>query len=106
IGLNVSFSIPIYLRWKMRDKFEVGPWSIGQNYRWMNPVSFCWIWFFSLLFMAPTSVGAVWFGSEFTWASANYAPLTFFGLLIIVGLWWFVSARKWYTGPIREVDEK
>jgi hypothetical protein len=27
------------------------------------------------------------------------------GALLLVGLWWVLSARKWFTGPIRNVDE-
>lgn len=106
IGLNVSFSFPIFLRWRMREKFERGPWHLGRHYRWMDPIAFCWIWFFAILFMAPMVRSAVWFTPEFSWTDANYAPLTFFGLMIIVGVWWLVSARKWYTGPVREVDEE
>jgi hypothetical protein len=106
IGLNLSFSFPIFLRWRLRDKFAVGPWNLGKNYRWMDPIAFGWIWFFSLLFMAPASTGGVWFTPGFTWTDANYAPITFFGLMLFAGIWWLISARKWYTGPILEVDEK
>jgi amino acid transporter len=106
IGLYVSFSLPIFLRWRLGAKFERGPWHIGQHYRWICPLSFCWIWFITLLFLLPLSSDALWFTAGFSWTDANYAPLTFGGLLLIVGLWWLLSARKWYKGPIREVDEK
>lgn len=106
VGLNLSYSIPIFLRWRLGNKFQTGPWNLGRNYRWMGPIAFCWIWIFSILFMAPTSTGGLWFTSNFTWTDANYAPLTFFGLMIVVGVWWLVSARKWYKGPVREVDEE
>src|SRR5699024_118227 len=106
IGLYVSFSIPIYLRWKMGDTFEPGPWTIGRHYRWICPLSFLWIWFISILFLLPTNTGGVWFTDAFSWSAANYAPLTFGGLLIVVGIWWKLSARNWFTGPVREVDEE
>lgn len=104
VGLNVSFSIPIFLRWRMKDKFPVGPWNLGKHYRWMDPVSFCYIWVLAIVFMMPLGKTAVWFTKDFSWADANYSPITFIGLMVIVGIWWLVSARKWYKGPVREVD--
>lgn len=106
IGLYVSFSLPIFLRWRLGDKFQPGPWTIGKHYRWICPLSFCWIWFIAILFLLPASTGGLWFTSAFNWTSANYAPLTFGGLMIVVGAWWLLSAHKWYKGPIREVDEE
>jgi hypothetical protein len=35
----------------------------------------------------------------------NYAPIAIGGALVLVGLWWLVSARKWFTGPVRTIDE-
>lgn len=104
IGLYVSFSLPIFLRWRLGSKFEQGPFSIGKHYKWICPLSFCWIWFIAILFLLPAGKSAMWFTSGFDWASANYAPLTFGGLIVIVGCWWLLSARKWYKGPVREVD--
>ena len=37
IGLYIAYVIPIYLRWRMGDAFEVGPWTLGRKYKWMNP---------------------------------------------------------------------
>ncbi len=105
IGLYVSFSLPIYLRWRKGADFEPGPFTIGKHYKWICPLSFLWIWFIAILFLLPSTTAGVWFTEAFDWTSANYAPLTFGGLLIIVGAWWLLSARKWYKGPIREVDE-
>ena len=43
----------------------------------------------------------------FAWdnGAINYAPLM---MLILVGgaaLWWVLSAHRWFTGPVRNVDE-
>ena len=35
----------------------------------------------------------------------NYAPIAIGGALLLVGLWWVLSARKWFTGPVRTIDE-
>jgi hypothetical protein len=36
----------------------------------------------------------------------NYAPITVFGALILVGGWYLLSARKWFTGPVRETPQR
>jgi hypothetical protein len=41
---------------------------------------------------------------DFTWSAVNYAPLAVGGLLLLVAVWWYASARKWFTGPRRTVD--
>ena len=35
----------------------------------------------------------------------NYAPLVTGGVLLVVGLWWVVSAHKTFTGPKHTVAE-
>lgn len=106
IGLYVSFVVPIYLRWRVGEKFERGPWNLGKHYRWICPLAFSWIFIIAILFLLPTSKASLWFTEWFSWAEANYAPLTFGGVLLVVGVWWLLSARNWFTGPVDEVDEK
>ena len=31
IGLYIAYTIPVFLRWRMGDKFEPGPWTLGQE---------------------------------------------------------------------------
>ncbi|MFL6159808.1 MAG: amino acid permease, partial [Marmoricola sp.] len=105
IGLYLSFAIPIYLRWRHGDKFETGGWTNGSKYRWMNPIAVVEIVAVSLILMLPTvPAGAPW-KSEFAWASVNYAPIMVLGVLALLTVWWFVSAKNWFTGPVRTVDE-
>ena len=37
-----------------------------------------------------------------TGSVVNYAPITVGGALILFGGWYLLSARKWFTGPVRE----
>jgi hypothetical protein len=30
----------------------------------------------------------------------NYAPIAVIGTLLLVGGWWLLSARHWFTGPV------
>jgi uncharacterized membrane protein len=32
----------------------------------------------------------------------NYAPITVGGALLLFGGWYLLSARHWFTGPVRE----
>lgn len=107
IGLYMAFAIPIYLRWKIGDQFERGAWHLGERYKWINPLAFVWIGLITILFLLPTAPSAVWWSDQFDWNVANYAPLTVGGVLLIVGLWWRLSARNWFKGPVREgTDEE
>ena len=35
----------------------------------------------------------------------NYAPLLTGGVILLVTIWWHVSAKKWFTGPKHTIDE-
>ncbi|HVB74768.1 MAG TPA: hypothetical protein VNE38_14535, partial [Ktedonobacteraceae bacterium] len=35
----------------------------------------------------------------------NYTPVVVLGLLVIVSVWWLVSARFWFKGPIIQGSE-
>jgi hypothetical protein len=37
--------------------------------------------------------------SPITTKSFNYTPVAVVAVLGFAGLWWLVSARKWFTGP-------
>jgi hypothetical protein len=105
IGLYASFAIPIWLRWRMGDAFEVGAWNNGQKYKWMNLVAVIEIVVVSLYLMMPSLPGGNPFSeSDFSWKFVNYAPIVTLGTLLLLTLWWNVSAKKWFHGPIRNID--
>jgi hypothetical protein len=31
--------------------------------------------------------------------AVNYAPVLVFGVIILTGIWWMLSAKNWFTGP-------
>jgi len=42
---------------------------------------------------------------DFDWTAVNYAPIA---LGLVIGgaaLWWALSAKHWFTGPRRTIDE-
>ncbi len=101
IGLYMAFAIPIWLRWRMRDRFERGAWHLGEKYRWINPIGVLWILFICILFILPVTPAGVPWNDSFDWEALNYAPVTVGGALLVVGLWYGLSARKWFKGPVR-----
>src|SRR3954453_17773833 len=105
IGLYLAFAIPIYLRWRHGENFDVGSWNNGNKYKWMNPIAVAEIVIVSVYLMLPFVPGAVPFSDEFEWKFVNYAPIVTIGALIILAIWWEVSAKKWFTGPRHTIDE-
>jgi amino acid transporter len=106
IGLYVAYVIPIYLRLRAGDSFDPGPWSLGRWYKPINIIAIIWVAFICVLFIMPVTNAGVWWGDEFDYKSANYAPIVF--LLVVGGVtaWWMTSARKWFTGPRRTIDQE
>jgi amino acid transporter len=104
IGLYIAYAIPIFLRWRIGDAFQAGPWTNGPKYKWMNLIATIWVGIITVIFCLPFTPAGVPWNDEFTWSSVNYAPLTVGGLILAVGIWWLVSARHSFTGPVRNVE--
>src|SRR6476619_3888337 len=105
IGLYLAFAIPIFLRWRHGDKFDVGSWNNGSKYKWMNPIAVAEILIVSLYLMMPATPAANPFRDEFEWKFVNYAPIVTLGALLLLTIWWFASAKKWFKGPKHTIDE-
>jgi amino acid transporter len=102
IGLYIAFALPIILRIRAGSSFEHGAWNLGRHYKWISPVAVAWIALVCILFLMPVSPSGVPGADDFDWDLVNYAPLTVGGALILFGGWYLISARKWFTGPVRE----
>jgi amino acid transporter len=105
IGLYVAYTIPVFLRWRMGDRFEPGSWTLGRKYKWINLIAIIWVALNVIIFSLPSVPGGVWFKHGFTWSAANYAPLVTVAVLILVELYWQVFAKRHFRGPVRTVDE-
>ena len=92
IGLYIAYAIPIFLR-QFAPDFKPGPWRLGV---WSGPIGWIaviWVAFVSVLFMLPTA-------TPITLTNFNYTPVIVVGVLVLVTIWWLVSARFWFKGPI------
>ncbi|MGD9958784.1 amino acid permease [Nocardioides sp.] len=105
IGLYLAFLIPIWLRWRMGDSFQAGSWNNGAKYKWMNLIAVAEIAIISVYFILPFVPQGNPFGGDFSWKFVNYAPILTFGALALLGIWWQVSAKNWFTGPKHTIDE-
>jgi amino acid transporter len=106
IGLYVAYIIPVYLRYRQGERFETGPWNLGRWSKPINIIAMIWVAFICILFILPTTDTAVPWNSGFDYKTANYAPLVFLIVIASVAVWWMTSARHWFKGPIRNVDEE
>jgi amino acid transporter len=104
IGLYLAFLIPIWLRWRMGDAFQPGSWNNGAKYKWMNLVAVIEIAIISVYFILPFVPAGVPFSESFDWKFVNYAPILTIGSLIVLAIWWRLSARHWFTGPKHTID--
>lgn len=101
IGLYIAYGIPIFLRWRMGDAFKAGPWTLGKHYKWMAPIAVIEIAVVCVYFSAPFSPLGIPGNEGFALSNGaiQYAPVVVFGVVLLSGIWWLVSARKWFTGP-------
>jgi amino acid transporter len=104
IGLYIAFVLPIYLRYRAGDSFDPGPWSLGRRYRVLNVLAIAWVAFICVLFILPITPTGIPGRSDFDPNTVNYAPLTVGVTMLVVGGWWMVSARRWFKGPVSNLD--
>lgn len=101
ICLSTSYGLPILiLVLRGRKAVKESPFSLG-HYRGyaINILAVCWIFFSVVLFCMPVSLPV-------NPSSMNYASVVFAGFASISIVWYFVYARKHFTGPhVSTLDE-
>jgi len=102
VGLYIAYIIPVFLRLRNRD-FQAGPWNLGKYSKPIGWIATIWVVIISIVFFLPAfypwlpwqkvdgkNVGL----NNFNWAG----PLMLL-IFAIIGIWWLVSAKKWFKGP-------
>jgi amino acid permease (GABA permease) len=92
IGLYVAYLIPVFLRRINGKAFTPGPWKLGKWGPVFGWIAIVWVVFICILFMLPQF-------SPITAADFNYTPVAVVAVLGFAGIWYAVSARKWFKGP-------
>jgi len=104
VGLYIAYIIPVYLRLRAGDAFQVGPWNLGSRYRLVNILAIIFVALVVFSLCLPyTPTGLPW-NDDFEVSVVNYTPLAVV-LPLIFGLWYLVSAKDRYQGPIRTLEE-
>lgn len=91
IGLYIAYVTPVFLRLRNPD-FRPGAWSLGAWSKLVGWLAVGWVVLIVVLFVLPPA----W---PVTVSSFNYAPVAVLVVLALAGIWWLVSARRWFTGP-------
>lgn len=93
IGLYIAYGIPILLRLMASDRFQRGPWHLGQWSRPIGIIAVVWIGFIAILFCLPSTAPGN------TWQTFNFAPVAVGVVLVYSGVYWYASAKNWFKGP-------
>jgi amino acid transporter len=100
IGWVGGYAVPIFARMVMREAdFRPGPFYLGRASRPVCLVAFLWICYTCSVFLLPTVY-------PIKTDTFNYAPIALGVVLGLIMLWWVVDARKWFKGPVRNIDEQ
>ncbi|XP_020253795.1 amino-acid permease BAT1 homolog [Asparagus officinalis] len=100
IGWVGGYAVPIFARMVMAEKnFKAGPFYLGRARRPICLVAFLWICYTCSVFLLPTSY-------PIKWGTFNYAPVALGVCMSLIMLWWILDARKWFKGPVRNIDSQ
>jgi amino acid permease (GABA permease) len=92
IGLYIAYLTPVFLRRINGKAFVPGPWVLGKYGAIIGWIAIVWVVFICILFMLPTY-------APVTLKTFNYTPIAVVVVIGFAGIWYAVSARKWFKGP-------
>jgi amino acid transporter len=98
IGLYIAYVIPTFLRLRAGKSFTPGRWNLGKWSMTVGYIAVIWVVFICIMLMMPQfSPG----GFGISVANAlNYAGIAVAIVIGFAGIYWLVSARKWFKGPV------
>ncbi|GAA0800889.1 amino acid permease [Spirilliplanes yamanashiensis] len=99
IGLYIAYVGPVFLRRRLGAGFENGPWHLGRYSAAVGWIAIVWVGVICVLFVLPTA-------APITASNFNYTIVAVLVVLGFAAVWWFASARRWFTGPKQNVLEK
>ncbi|GAB1642476.1 amino acid permease [Krasilnikovia sp. MM14-A1259] len=91
IGLYIAYVGPVFLR-RRNPEFVPGPWQLGKWSAVVGWIAIVWVAVICVLFVLPIA-------GPITVANFNYTIVAVAVVLGLATVWWFVSARTWFTGP-------
>ncbi|RYO62384.1 putative amino-acid permease [Alternaria tenuissima] len=95
IAAFVAFTIPIFIRvFFVGNRFRPGPWNLGKYSSAIGSVACVFVLLMIPILCFPSITGA-----DLTVADMNWTCVVYGGPMLLVTIWWFVSAHKWFKGP-------
>lgn len=100
IGLYISYGIPILLGLIYATEFNArkGPFNLGMLSRPVAFVAVAWICFMTIIFCLPTL-------NPVNSQTLNYTVVAVGIIAVFSVVLWFAWARRWFVGPLRELQE-
>ena len=117
IAAFVAFTIPIFIRvFLVGNRFRAGPWNLGKFSMACGGIASAFV-----ILMVPILCLPSVTGEELEYVNhlhflfytilthcrldlMNWTCLVYGGPMLLVLLWWFISARKWFKGPKVNLD--
>ncbi|KAJ5907560.1 amino-acid permease [Penicillium taxi] len=95
IAQFVAFAIPILIRvFFVGHRFRKGPWHLGPFGSFIGGLGVAFVLLMVPILCLPSVTGA-----DLTLDEMNWTCLVYGAPMLIVTIWWFVDAHKWFTGP-------
>jgi amino acid transporter len=104
VGLYLAYIIPVYLRFRRGASFETGPWNLGRRYKIVNLLAIIFVIVVVYALNLPYDPTGLPWNDGFDAANVNYTPFAIV-LPLIFGIWYLISAKDRYQGPIRTLEE-
>jgi amino acid transporter len=104
VGLYLAYILPVILRLRAGNKFEPGVWNLGSRYKLVNILAIAFVVLVVFALDLPYSPTGLPWNSDFQAANVNYTPFAII-LPLIFGIWYLVSAKDRYQGPVRTLEE-
>lgn len=98
--MYISYGIPILIGLIYASDFNArkGPFNLRMLSRPVAFIGVGWIAFIAIIFCLPTQ-------NPVTSQSLNYTVVAVGIIAVFSNAVWLLSARKWFVGPRREVEE-
>jgi amino acid transporter len=104
VGLYLAYIIPVYLRLRRGDDFEPGPWNLGRRYKLVNALAIIFVIAVVFSLNLPYSPESLPWNDGFDASLINYTPFAII-LPLLFGVWYLISAKDRYQGPVRTLEE-
>jgi amino acid transporter len=95
IAAFVAFTTPIFIRvFFVGNRFRPGPWNLGRLSIPTGAVASAFVILMVPILCFPSVTGA-----DLTVDVMNWTVVVYGVPMLLVCIWWVVSARKWFKGP-------